>query len=227
MIQLGDQVAVFGNLARRLPEDAGQVEILEADELQTAQDLTQLLKQLALFLWLVPLALFAISLWLARGRRRAILRMIAIGLTVAGLLVLLVRRLAGDYIVDQVVKQDAYRPAVADTWSILTMLLADGGWTLVLLGVVSLIAVWLMGPSRSGTAARRELAPYLTRWEIAYGAGAVLFVLLLLWGPTEQTTRARFVIAGGLLLALGIELLRRQTAREFPEAAAGNKPAPE
>ena len=36
--------------------------------------------------------------------------MIAIGLTVAGLLVLLVRRLAGDYVVDHVVKNDASRP---------------------------------------------------------------------------------------------------------------------
>ncbi len=140
----------------------------------------------------------------------------------AGLLVLLVRRLAGDYIVDHVVKQDAYRPAVSDAWSILTVLLADGGWTLVLLGVVSLIAVWLVGPSRSGTAARRELAPFLARWEIAYGTAAVLLFLLVLWGPTEQTTRARFVISGALLLGLGIELLRRQTAREFPEAGPGS-----
>ncbi len=70
VIQLGDQVAVFGSLAQNLPEDAGRVEVLQADQLQTAQDLTQLLKQLALFLWLVPLALFAISLWLAHGRRR-------------------------------------------------------------------------------------------------------------------------------------------------------------
>ena len=40
---------------------------MQADQLQTAQDLTQLLKQLALFLWLVPLALFAISLLASRA----------------------------------------------------------------------------------------------------------------------------------------------------------------
>ena len=45
VLQLGDQVAVFGALARRLPADTGQVEVLQSDQLQTAQDLTQLLKQ--------------------------------------------------------------------------------------------------------------------------------------------------------------------------------------
>ena len=151
---------------------------------ETAQDLTQLLNNLARFLWLVPLALFAIALWLARGRRRTTLRMIAIGLTAAGLLVLLVRRVAGNYVVDHVVKNDAVRPAVGDSWDILTELLADGGWTLVGLGVASLIAVWLVGPSRSGTASRRGLAPFLARWEIAYGTAALLLFLLVLWGPT-------------------------------------------
>ena len=220
VVQLGDQVAVFGALARRLPADTGQVEVLQSDQLKTAQDLTQLLKNLALFLWLVPLALFAIAIWLARGRRRTTLRMIAIGLTAAGLLVLLVRRLAGNYVVDHVVKNDAVRPAVGNSWDILTTLLADGGWTLVGLGVAALIAVWLVGPSRSGTAARRGLAPFLARWEIAYGTAALLLFLLVLWGPTVQTTRARLIISVAILLAIGVELLRRQTAREVPNAAS-------
>jgi hypothetical protein len=219
VIQLGDQVAVFGALARRLPADTGQVQVLQADQLQTAQDLTELLNNLARFLWLVPLALFAIAIWLARGRRRTTLRMIAIGLTVAGLLVLLVRRVAGNYIVDHVVKNDAVRPAAGDAWSILTSLLADGGWTLVGLGVVALISVWLVGPSRSGTAARRGLAPFLARWEIAYGTAAVLLLLLVLWGPTVQTTRARLIVSVAILLGVGVALLRRQAAREFPDAA--------
>jgi len=220
VIQLGDRVAVVGNLAQRLPADTGRVEIMKADQLKTAQDLTQLLKQVAMFLWLVPFVLFAIALWLARGRRRSILRMIALGLVAAGLLVLLVRRLAGDYVVDNVVKSDAVRPAARDAWSILTALLADGGWTLVGLGVVSLVAVWLVGPSLSGTASRRELAPFLARWEIAFGTAAVLFLLLELWRPTVQTTRVPFVIVTALLFGLGVELLRRQAAREFPDAAS-------
>ncbi len=86
--------------------------------------------------------------------------------------------------------------------------------------MASLIAVWLVGPSRSGTAARRGLAPFLARWEIAYGTAALLLFLLVLWGPTVQTTRARLVISVAILLAIGVELLRRQTAREVPDAAS-------
>jgi hypothetical protein len=83
--------------------------------------------------------------------------------------------------------------------------------------LIALLAVWLAGPSRSGAASRRGLAPYLARWEIAYGAAATLFLLLLWWGPTVQTTRLRFVVGGAVLLALGVEVLRRQVAREFPD----------
>jgi hypothetical protein len=222
VVQLGDQIAVVGKVAERLPADSGRIEIMDAEQLEKAQDVTQLLRQLARYLWIVSLALFAVALWLARGRRRPLLRMIALGLVVAGVVVVIVRNLAGDYIVDNVVKVDANRPAAAAAWDILSSLLADGGWTLVLLGVVALLAVWLAGPSKSGTASRRELAPFLARWEIAFGAAAVLFVLLEVWQPTPQTTRTPFIVAGALLLALGVELLRRQTAREYPEATGAD-----
>ena len=86
------------------------------------------------------------------------------------------------------------------------------------LGLVALLGVWLAGPSRSATAVRRDLAPFAVRPDIAFGTVAVLFLLLLLWGPTAQTHRWPFVITAVLLLALGVELLRRQILREHPEA---------
>jgi hypothetical protein len=43
IIQLGDRVAIVGNLAQRLPADAGQVEIMKSDDLRTAQRATHLL----------------------------------------------------------------------------------------------------------------------------------------------------------------------------------------
>jgi hypothetical protein len=82
-----------------------------------------------------------------------------------------------------------------------------------------LIGVWFAGPSASGTASRRELAPFLARPEIAFGAAAALFLLLVLWAPTAQTTRVPQMLALALLLALGIEVVRRQTASEHPDAA--------
>jgi hypothetical protein len=222
VIQLGERVAIIGRASARLPEDAGHIKIMKADQLETAQDLTQLLKRVAMVLWLVPFLLWAIALWLARGRRRAILRTIGLGLIAVGLLVLVVRKLAGDYVVDDLVRSDSVRPAVQDAWSILTALLADGGWTVLGLGVIAVFAVWLSGPSASARATRRELAPFLVRPELAYGAAALFLLLLVLWGPTAQTRRLQLVVAAAILLALGVEILRRQTAREFPGAAAAD-----
>ena len=88
VIQLGERVAVVGDVAEQLGPDAGKVEIMEAEQLETAQDLTQILKFLGSWLWLLPIALWALALWLARDRRRSILRMIAVGSILAGLLVL-------------------------------------------------------------------------------------------------------------------------------------------
>jgi hypothetical protein len=222
VIQLGDQVAILGPAAARLPESAGRIKLMEADQLETAQDLTQLLRRLAMFLPFVVLALWAIALWLARGRRRAVLRTIGIGLIAVGLLVLLVRRLGGGYVVDELVSSDSVRPAAQSAWDILTGLLADGGRTVLGLGLVALFAVWLSGPSRSARATRRELAPFIMRPEIAFGAAGLLFLLLLLWGPTAQVNRVSFIVSAALVLALGVEILRRQAVREFPSAAGAD-----
>ena len=100
MIQLGERVAIFGAAAQQFGPDAGRIEIMQADQLETAQNLTQLLKILGTWLWLLPITCWAIALWLAGGRRRSILRMVAIGSILVGLLVLVVRRLAGSSVVD-------------------------------------------------------------------------------------------------------------------------------
>jgi uncharacterized membrane protein len=220
VIQLGDQVAIVGRVADRLPESAGHIKIMEADQLEKAQDLTHLLDRLGLVLWVVPFLLWGIAFWLARGRRRAVLRTVGLGLIAVGLLVLVVRRVAGSYVVDDLVKSDPVRPAAHNAWDILTALLADGGWTVLGLGVIAVIAFWLSGPSPSATATRRGLAPYLARPELAFGAAALLFLLLILWGPTVQTRRVHLVIAAAILLGIGVEILRRQAAREFPGAVA-------
>ena len=216
MIQLGERVAIFGAAAQQFGPDAGRIEIMQADQLETAagpdtavEDPRHLALAPADHLW-------AIALWLAGGRRRSILRMVAIGSILVGLLVLVVRRLAGSSIVDTLAPSTAVQPAVQDAWDILTSQLRDGGFTFLGLGVILLVALWLGGPSSRAVSARRWLAPYLARPEIAYGVAGGLFLLLLWWSPTVQTTRVPLMFAAALIFGLGVELLRRQTAREVP-----------
>jgi hypothetical protein len=217
IIQLGEQVAIVGDLSSRLAPDAGLITIMEADQLETAQDLTQLMKVLGTWLWLVPIALWAIALLIARGARRSILTWIAFGAIVTGLIVLIVRRIAGSIVVDKLTNVESVEVAAHDAWNILTEQLRDGGLTLVGIGVVLLVGIWLTGASDWATDARRWAAPYVARPAIAFGAAALLLGLLVWWGPTIQLHRWQFVLASAVALALGVEVIRRQTAREFPQ----------
>jgi len=224
LLRLGEQVAIVGRIDQRLGSDAGRITIMQADQLETAQDATQILKVLGMWLWLLPIALWALALWLAGDRRRATLRMIGWSAIAAGLIALVVRRFAGSVVVDDLAAAESVKQAAGDAWDILTALLRDGGLTLAGIGVILLVAVWIAGPSERATGSRRFLAPYLERAEIAFGVAAGLLLLLVWWGPTAQTQRWQLVLAAGVVLALGVEVLRRQTAREFGPQA--RKPAP-
>ena len=46
IIQLGERVPLVARIAQQLPNDSGRIKIIEADQLETAQDLTQLMKAL-------------------------------------------------------------------------------------------------------------------------------------------------------------------------------------
>ncbi len=209
VVQLGDRVAIFGRVAEKLPPDTGRIQIMEANQLEAVQDATDWLQILGRFLWLVPIALAALAVWLAGDRKRSIVRMIAIGAIAAGMLVLVARSVAGNYVVDNLVQTESVRPAAADTWEILTALLRDGGRTLVGVGLVLLLGVWLVGPGARATAVRRRMAPWLERPEIAYGAAALLLALLVWWGPTAQTQRWQVVLLFAVLLGLGVAALTR------------------
>jgi hypothetical protein len=218
VLRLGDRFGFLGDLSTQIPPDRARVTILESDQLKTAQDLTRALRFVADWIWVLALAAWAGAIWLARGRRRIEVRAIAIGVVVAGFLVLLVRSLTGRYFVDHLVRSESVRPAASDAFAIITRLLKGAGWTAVIIGVVALVGVWLTGPGRRATSARRWLAPYLRRWEVAYGVLVGAYLLLIWWQPTPQFGFWRNVIVFFVLALIGLEAIRRLTLREFPDA---------
>jgi hypothetical protein len=213
VLDLGDRFSIVSNLQSRLPENAGRVTILESDQLKSAQDATRLLRFVADWIWVFALAAAAGAVWLARGRRRNEVRALAIGLLLAGVLILIARSLIGRYVVGHLVTTESVRPAAAAAYSILTDLLKGAGWTAIIVAFVALAGIWLSGPRPHATAARQELAPYLRRPEIAYSTLVVGYLLLLWWRPTPQ-----FGFLLTVVIWFGLEALRRQTAREFPDA---------
>lgn len=219
VVQLGNQVAIVNNIAGQLPPNKLQITIIKSDQLKTAQDLTSFLKSIGSFFFLVPLLLAAAAIWLARGRRRKMLREAAIGAIIAGFLVLVLRAVFGSYVTNHLVVSDAVRPAAKNAWAILTQLLADGAWTLIFVALILLVGVWIAGETQSGTSVRRSLAGPLARAEIAFGSVGLFILALVWWGPTPQARRWFLVLALAIILAIGVEALRRQSARETAAAS--------
>ena len=213
VIQLGDQVAVIGKVAERLPESAGRIVIIEKSQLETAQTITRILRSVANWMWLVALAVAALAIWLARGRRRIEIRALAIGLVLVGLLLLAVRRFAGDYLVDQLAKDDGVKPAAHDAWSILTQTLADRAWVGITLGLVTLVGVWFVGDTKRAADARRAAAPVLESRAWTYTIAAVALLVLALAAPLFARGWPMSLVLIGLAVA-GIEVVRNIVQRE-------------
>ena len=213
--QVGSRVGI--DVADKLPESVGEVEVLRSDELAAAQDAADLLKKLSYGLILAALAVYAIALWLARGRRREMVRAIGFAWIVVGIAVLAVRELAGGAIVGSLASTASVEPAIERTWAIGTSLLAASAAALVGYGVVAVLGAALAGPRPTATAARRELAPAFHSVAAAYALLLVIVLLVFLWAPTEGTQRLAPSIVLLVLMVAGFEALRRKTVADFPD----------
>ena len=133
-----------------------------------------------------------------------------------GLIVLVVRRFAGEYLVNALTTNKDDKGAVSASWAIGTQLLRNVGFNAVIYGVGIIFPAWIAGPSRAATWSRRSLAPTMRDHPaIIYGAVAVALFLVLLSGPTDAQRIFPLLILFAFAF-VGTEVLRRQTLREFP-----------
>lgn len=206
-----------------VPSTSGRLVIMRSDELKTAQDVAGAVKSLAIVLPALAIVLFALAIWLARGRRRQALRAAGWCFVVVGLLLLVVRRIGGNAIVDSLVKVPSNEAAVHQAWMIATSLLFAIAVALVVYGVVFALAAWLGGPTRAARFLRKLAAPELRESPaVAYAAAGGLLLALVVWGPTPAFRQLAWILLFAALLALGVTVLRRQTAVEFPGVQRGD-----
>jgi hypothetical protein len=171
----------------------------------------------------LAILLYALAIWLARGRRRQALRTAGWSFVAVGLLLLLVRRIGGNEIVDSLVKVPSNEPAVHQAWMIATSLLFAIAVALIVYGLVFALAAWLGGPTRAAQFLRKLAAPELRESpEVAYAAAGGLLLALVIWGPTPAFRQLAWILLFAALLALGVTVLRRQTAIEFPDVQRGD-----
>ena len=220
---LGVEKQVAAARAKANLAPAGQLTIMKSSQLGTAQDIANGVKSLSIGLTIIAIGLWGIALWLAAGWRRLVLRRIGWSFIAIGLVALLVRRVAGNQVVDSLVRVESNKPAVHDVWNIATSLLYTIAVSMIVYGIFLTFTAWLAGDTRPATAVRQELAPVMRdRMALIYGPVAVLYLLLLAWGPTPAFRNVVPVVLIAGLIVLGVEVLRRQTAKEFPDAVPGD-----
>jgi hypothetical protein len=94
---------------------------------------------------------------------------------------------------------------------------------LIVYGVVFALAAWLGGPTRPARFLRKLAAPELRESPgVAYAAAGGLLLGLVVWGPTPAFRQLAWILVFAALLALGVSVLRRQTAVEFPGVQRGD-----
>ena len=217
--QAADRIGIGEQVANKIPEDAGRIVILRADELDAAQNGFQLLKTLAWILPLLTLAVFGLAVWLARDRRRAV-RGIGATLAVVGLLGLVAAKLTENYVVNALAEQRDDREAANAAWDILTELMRGSFRLMIVVGILFIVAAWLAGPGRRALTSRSWLAPALESRVWPYVVLALLVLILLLTADVVDFTRLLVVAVLAALGATWIELTRRQTLAEFPDAGS-------
>ncbi|MGZ4231049.1 MAG: SHOCT domain-containing protein [Solirubrobacteraceae bacterium] len=223
MGQLTTQLGLPASVAQALPPGAGRLKIMSSNQISTVQDAVDLVKGLTIILPAVALLLFALCVYLYTGRRRHALFVVGIDLVIAGLIVLIARNVAGDQIVNALASTEAARPAAEATWSIGTRLLSDIGQSIIIVGLAVMAAASLAGDQRPAVAFRRAAAPWFRERPLAtYGIVIAILLLIVLWGPIPATRKPIPVLILFVLVWIGVEALRRQTAVEFPDAQFGD-----
>ena len=215
--RLGERVGL-SNVQERLPPEAAELEIVQADELDAAQDAVVVLRGIAITTAILTLVLYAAHVGLAEGHRRQAVRQVGISLIGVGVAVLALKELTGRYVVDSLATTASIEPAADETWEIATALLVSQAKALIVYGLVAIFGAFIAGPSKIATALRRAVAPWADEPGIAYTVFALLVLGMLLWVPTELTNEfiSGVIVVG--LLAFGFEMLRRQIEREWPDA---------
>jgi hypothetical protein len=223
ILQLADRIGLRKQANEKLPHDVGTLEVADAKQLQTARTITRIIEGLA---WLFSIGsplLFAIAVYLAKGRRWIVVLGYGLGLIAAGLAAIAIRSIAGGLLVDSLAQTESAKVPAQHAWDISTDLLQSIATSVIAYGVLFTLASFLASPADSAVSIRRALAPNLRErpgvvWSV-FAAAALL--VLIIWPPDgiRQLVVALALIA---LAGVGLEALRRKTAGEFPDAQRGD-----
>jgi hypothetical protein len=215
------ETRVTSLLNRQAVQRPGELVLMKSSQLGGLQDLVSALRNLGIVLPLLALALYLGAIYLARGWRREALMAAGGGILLASLVTLLARHVLGNAVTDGVASSDAVKPAISAVWDIISDGWRERAVFVLVIGLAFIGAGMIAGPGRHEVAVRRFLAPYLREQPVVvYAVVAVVFLIWLAFLPTiNNFGQVLVILVLAVLAVVGIEILRRQTAREFPNAS--------
>jgi hypothetical protein len=208
------------NVGAKLPASVAHLRVLKSDQLSFVQDVGKALKGVALLLTIIVPLLYALAIALARGYRRRTLISVGISGVTVGIIVLIARHIVISQVTNSLVKTESVRPAAHAALSIATLRLSEIAGAFIFIGVPLIAAGWFAGPAAWAVRARGAIAPFLReRPDWTYAITGAIMGLIFIWNPIPATGKPAGIIVFLALAFLGIYLLRRQTAAEFPPQA--------
>ena len=225
---LGEAVGIPDSALDNLPDDVGQITILQSDELAAAQNAVKVLDFTSWFLFVVVVAMYVAAVYLAVGRRRRMLQNVGISLVVAGAVLLVIRQVGVRASVNTFVEDATNKPLAELVGSVLTELLRQMAWTGVVYGVLIIGFSLLIGPYRWATTFRSWVAGLADSTAALVGISFGAVLLLLWWSPArafDRWTTALLLIA----LVIGAIYTLVLTGRQELLAAddEGSEPGPQ
>ncbi len=216
---LTTRLGLPSGLADKLPASVANVKVVTSDELGLVRNLAKALHALAVWLTVIAAALYALAVFLAGGRRRRALMNVGFGFVLAGLIVILGRKIGQGQIVSAITNDASIEPAARDAYSVATSLLVQVSSASIIIGIPLILAALFAGPARWAVAARSFLAPHFrARPALVYWITAALLVLVFIWGPIPATRNLVTMLVFTILAFAGAYVLQRQIAEEFPDA---------
>lgn len=217
IIEVADQVGLGDQARKNIPDNVGQVEIIESKQLAEVQTVAKLIRGTALISALVLLLLLGLAVYLSKGYRWLTLLWLSVALIIGSLIVLLLRSVAGGVLVPELATVDVL-PAANAAYAIATELLQSMAWTVIWSALFLVPLAWLLSPTGPAEKTREFLAVPFGRYPGAsFGLLGLLAFVFLLMGATDQREfLIRLMIV--VLLGLGTFFFRRSLMVAYPDA---------
>ncbi|HEX3194528.1 MAG TPA: hypothetical protein VHS30_32570 [Streptosporangiaceae bacterium] len=229
------------SLASNIPPISPTVALFQAEDLGKAQAGYRLIKTLKIVLPILAIALLAAGVWVARGRRRALIGA-ALGLAGSMLVLAIGLLIARSIYLNSVPPSVLPGDAAAAAFDAMVHFIKVGLRVVLAVGLVVAIGAFFTGPSRAAIQTRSLLKSGLSRirnygetrgvstgpfgeWTYAHrhvlriGAVALFALIFVFWG--DPTGLVVIVLVIFLLLVIGlIELIGRPPAKPGTAAQA-------